>query len=155
MQWKPYEDEVPGRYITNVWKEQTVKRKKIYVVQTGKKIIQRTILMTSDPGDLVFDPTCGGGTTAYVAEQWGRRWVTCDTSRVALTLTRQRLAEAKFDFHKLAHPDEVDGLVITSRGPGTALDFALTLIETPKGSDVRDEVEAGLVRSQVGETAAA
>jgi adenine-specific DNA-methyltransferase len=62
--------------------------------------------MTTDPGDLVFDPTCGSGTTAYVAEQWGRRWITCDTSRVALTLARQRLMTAVFDYYELAHPDE-------------------------------------------------
>ena len=60
------------------------------------KVIQRCILMTTDPGDLVFDPTCGSGTTAFVAEQWGRRWITCDTSRVALTLAKQRLMTANF-----------------------------------------------------------
>jgi len=62
--------------------------------------------MTTDPGDLVLDPTCGSGTTAYVAEQWGRRWITCDTSRVATTLAKQRLMTANFDYYKLAHPDE-------------------------------------------------
>ena len=62
--------------------------------------------MTTDPGDLVFDPTCGSGTTAYVAEQWGRRWITCDTSRVALTLAKQRLMTAVFDYYELAHPEE-------------------------------------------------
>ena len=65
---------------------------KIYVVQTNLKIVERCLLMTTDPGDLVLDPTCGGGTTACVAEQWGRRWITIDTSRVALALARQRLA---------------------------------------------------------------
>ncbi|MEI7934892.1 MAG: DNA methyltransferase, partial [Chlorobiaceae bacterium] len=68
--------------------------------------IQRCLLMTTDPGDLVFDPTCGSGTTAFVAEQWGRRWITCDTSRVALTLARQRLMTAVFDYYELAHPRE-------------------------------------------------
>jgi adenine-specific DNA-methyltransferase len=62
--------------------------------------------MTTDPGDLVFDPTCGSGTTAVVAEQWGRRWITCDTSRVATTLAKQRLMGATFDYYKLAHPNE-------------------------------------------------
>ena len=62
--------------------------------------------MTTDPGDLVFDPTCGSGTTAYVAEQWGRRWITCDTSRVALTLAKQRLMTAVYDYYELAHPEE-------------------------------------------------
>ena len=62
--------------------------------------------MTTDPGDLVFDPTCGSGTTAYVSEQWGRRWITCDTSRVAVALARQRLMTASYDYYELAHPDE-------------------------------------------------
>ena len=62
--------------------------------------------MTTDPGDLVFDPTCGSGTTALVAEQWGRRWITCDTSRVAVTLAKQRLMTALFDYYELAHPHE-------------------------------------------------
>ena len=64
------------------------------------------MLMTTDPGDLVFDPTCGSGTTAYVAEEWGRRWITCDTSRVALALARQRLMTAVFPYHRLAYPGE-------------------------------------------------
>ena len=64
------------------------------------------MLITTDPGDFVFDPTCGSGTTAYVAEQWGRRWITCDTSRVATTLAKQRLIGATFDYYKLAHPNE-------------------------------------------------
>lgn len=79
---------------------------KIYVVQTLNTVIQRCILMTTDPGDLVLDPTCGSGTTAFVAEQWGRRWITCDTSRVAISLTKQRLMTAYFDYYKLAHSTE-------------------------------------------------
>ncbi len=79
---------------------------RLYVVQTAVKAIQRCLLMTTDPGDLVFDPTCGSGTTAYVAEQWGRRWITCDTSRVAVTLAKQRLMTALFDYYELAHPEE-------------------------------------------------
>ncbi|HUS82020.1 MAG TPA: DNA methyltransferase, partial [Dehalococcoidia bacterium] len=79
---------------------------KIYVVQTATLAVQRCLLMTTDPGDLVFDPTCGSGTTAYVAEQWGRRWITCDTSRVALTLARQRLMTAVYGYYELAHPKE-------------------------------------------------
>jgi adenine-specific DNA-methyltransferase len=79
---------------------------KIYVVQTGTKIVQRCLLMSTDPGDLVLDPTCGSGTTAYVAEQWGRRWITTDTSRVALTLARTRLMSAKFPYYFLADTPE-------------------------------------------------
>ena len=65
------------------------------------KVVERCLLMTTDPGDLVLDPTCGSGTTAYVAEQWGRRWITCDSSRVALALAKHRLMTAKFDYHQL------------------------------------------------------
>ena len=78
-------------------------RSKVYVVQTRPKVVQRCLLMTTDPGDLVLDITCGSGTTAFVAEQWGRRWMTCDTSRVALTLAKQRLMTAVFDYFQLAH----------------------------------------------------
>ena len=74
---------------------------KIYVVQTDTRVIERCLLMTTDPGDLVLDPTCGSGTTAYVAEQWGRRWIAVDTSRVALALAKHRLLTAKFDYYRL------------------------------------------------------
>ena len=79
---------------------------KIYVVQTGAKVIQRCILMATDPGDLVLDPTCGSGTTAYVAEQWGRRWITIDTSRVALALARSRIMGARYPYYLLADSKE-------------------------------------------------
>ena len=106
LRWKQYESETAGRGINNMWYHKMAASDKRYVVQTANSVIQRCILMTSDPGDLVFDPTCGSGTTAYVAEQWGRRWITCDTSRVALALARQRLMTANFDYYALAHPDE-------------------------------------------------
>ena len=77
-----------------------------YVVQTTIKVIERCLLMTTDPGDLVLDPTCGSGTTAFVAEKWGRRWITCDTSRVAVTLARQRLMTASYDYFELKYPHE-------------------------------------------------
>ena len=93
--------------ISNVWTgTQLGSAEKTYVVQTAANTIQRCLLMTTDPGDLVFDPTCGSGTTAYEAEQWGRRWITCDTSRVALAIARQRLMTAVFDYYELAHPEE-------------------------------------------------
>ena len=78
----------------------------MYVVQTATRVIERCLLMTTDPGDLVLDPTCGSGTTAYVAEQWGRRWITIDTSRVALALARTRLMAAKFPYYLLADSPE-------------------------------------------------
>ncbi len=79
---------------------------KRYVVETRPKVVQRCLLMTTDPGDIVFDPTCGSGTTAYVAEQWGRRWVTCDTSRVSIALAKQRLMTAHFDYYELKNKKE-------------------------------------------------
>jgi adenine-specific DNA-methyltransferase len=101
-----YLDDFPVASITTLWADVMGSEDKTYVVQTSSKVIQRCLLMTTDPGDLVFDPTCGSGTTAYVAEQWGRRWITCDTSRVALTLAKQRLMTAVFDYYELAHPEE-------------------------------------------------
>ena len=109
LRWKRYEEEVAGRQLHNIWHRTHSPSGKRYVVETATKIIERCILMSTDPGDLVFDPTCGSGTTAVVAEQWGRRWITCDTSRVALTLTRQRLMTSNFDYYRLAHPDESVG----------------------------------------------
>ena len=85
----------------DTWGVQSRADPKQYVVQTSSQVIERCMLMTTDPGDLVLDPTCGSGTTAYVAEQWGRRWITIDTSRVALTLAKHRLMTAKFDYYQL------------------------------------------------------
>ena len=120
LMWKRYEDEVPGRRINNIWAAPMSPADKRYVVQTATKAIQRCLLMTTDPGDLVVDPTCGSGTTAYVAEQWGRRWITCDTSRVAITTARQRLMTANFDYYELAHPDEGVGAGFCYRNVATA-----------------------------------
>ena len=106
LAWKHYEDEIPGKRLNNIWSDLARPVGKRYVVQTATKIIQRCILMTTDPGDLVFDPTCGSGTTAYVAEQWGRRWITCDTSRVAATLAKHRLMVSTFDYYRLLRAEE-------------------------------------------------
>jgi adenine-specific DNA-methyltransferase len=102
-------DDFPFSPQKNLWQDTGVggfTDPKIYVVQTVSKIISRCLLMTTDPGDLVLDPTCGSGTTAYVAEQWGRRWITCDTSRVALALARTRLMAAKYPYYLLADSPE-------------------------------------------------
>jgi adenine-specific DNA-methyltransferase len=99
-----YLDDFPVQPVANVWDDTSIAgfaSDKLYVVQTSTKVIQRCLLMTTDPGDLVLDPTCGSGTTAFVAEQWGRRWITCDTSRVPLALARQRLLTATFDYFEL------------------------------------------------------
>jgi len=101
-----YFDEFPAMPLYNVWFDTATFTQRRFVVETNEKVISRCLLMTTDPGDLVFDPTCGSGTTAYVAEQWGRRWITCDTSRVAVALAKQRLMTALFDYYKLAHPEE-------------------------------------------------
>jgi adenine-specific DNA-methyltransferase len=96
-------DDFPAVPLNNLWEDTQSGSgmDKIYVVQTNSKIVQRCLLMTTDPGDLVLDPTCGSGTTAYVAEQWGRRWITADTSRVPLALARQRLLTATFPWYEL------------------------------------------------------
>ena len=105
-----YLDDFPAFALGNVWTDiggavQSRADPKVYVVQSGTSLVARAILMTTDPGDLVLDPTCGSGTTAYVAEQWGRRWITVDTSRVALALARSRLMAAKYPYYLLADSD--------------------------------------------------
>ncbi|MDX1961238.1 MAG: site-specific DNA-methyltransferase [Leptospiraceae bacterium] len=94
-------DDFPLRKRTSLWSETVGPSSRIYTVETSTEIIKRCILMTTDPGDLVLDPTCGSGTTAYVAEQWGRRWITMDTSRIALNIAKTRLMTATFPYYKL------------------------------------------------------
>jgi adenine-specific DNA-methyltransferase len=106
---KRYLDDAPGQVVTDFWDDIIggAGRDKTYVVQTGTAIVQRCLLLSTDPGDLVLDPTCGSGTTATVAEQWGRRWITIDTSRVALALARARVMGVRYPFYLLA--DSRDG----------------------------------------------
>lgn len=106
--FKQYYSDFPLMTLENSWTDTAAgfSDPKTYVVQTHDKVIARCMLMTSDPGDLVFDPTCGSGTTAVVAERLGRRWITCDTSRVAVTLAKQRLMTASFDYYHLRYPHE-------------------------------------------------
>ena len=104
-----YLKDYPVTPYTNLWTDTQTSgfaSDRLYVVQTLPEVIQRCLLMTTDPGDLVLDPTCGSGTTAYVAEQWGRRWITCDTSRVALALARTRMMGAKYPYYLLADSPE-------------------------------------------------
>ena len=103
-----YWEDTPRRRLHNMWTDVAPEHHPSFVVQTATKVIQRCILMTSDPGDLVLDPTCGAGTTAFVAEQWGRRWITMDTSRVALALARGRLMGARYPYYLLE--DSPEGL---------------------------------------------
>ena len=102
VNFKIYFDDFPVANLSNIWDDTmgTAEQDKQYVVQTSTKPIQRCILMATDPGDLVLDPTCGSGTTAYVAEQWGRRWITIDTSRIALNIAKKRLTTALFPYYK-------------------------------------------------------
>ena len=125
LRWKRYEEEIPGRRIHNIWYSKMSASDKRYVVQTADRVIERCVLMATDPGDLVFDPTCGGATTAVAAEKWGRRWITCDTSPVAIGIARQRLASATFPFWTLADSAE-----------GARLEAALSgLLPAPPPSD--------------------
>ena len=101
-----YHDDYPAFEISNSWSDTGPEIEKSYVVQTSISPVERCILMTTDPGDLVLDPTCGSGTTAYVAEQWGRRWITIDTSRVALALARARVMGARYSYYLLADSPE-------------------------------------------------
>ena len=104
LEYRRYYPDWPVSDLTNIWMDaggSGFADPKLYVVQTVTRVIGRCMLMTTDPGDLVLDPTCGSGTTAYVAEQWGRRWITIDTSRVALALAKHRLLTAKFDYYQL------------------------------------------------------
>ena len=117
-----YLDDYPVTELTDLWADTQGAPDRTYVVQTSATVVQRCLLMATDPGDLVLDPTCGSGTTAYVAEQWGRRWITADTSRVALALARQRLMTASYDWYELADAERgVDGGLVYKEVPHVTL----------------------------------
>ncbi|MDE0145337.1 MAG: site-specific DNA-methyltransferase, partial [Nitrospira sp.] len=149
LRWKKYEDEVPGRQIHNIWAASMSPDDKRYVVQTSTKAIQRCMLMTTDPGDLVFDPTCGSGTTAHIAEQWGRRWITCDTSRVATALAKQRLLTASFDYYELAHQDEGVGAGFRYRSVATVSARTLGYDEPPNETMLYDQPRVDKTKTRV------
>jgi adenine-specific DNA-methyltransferase len=128
LRYVRYLDDFPVYGLANNWFDTGIAgyaSNKLYVVETSTKVIQRCILMTSDPGDLVLDPTCGSGTTAYVAEQWGRRWITVDVSRVPLALARQRLLTATYPWYELREE---------RRGPGNG--FVYRRKQNKKGEEV-------------------
>lgn len=106
LRYKRYLDDFPVMKLGDLWEGVQIGVGLKYVVQTSPAVISRCILMTTDPGDLVLDITCGSGTTAYCAEKWGRRWITCDTSRVAIAIARQRLMTAAFDSYRLNDPEK-------------------------------------------------
>ena len=133
LRYVRYIDDFPAFPINNMWDDTTTAgfaSDKVYVVQTNTKVIERCMLMCTDPGDLVLDPTCGSGTTAYVAEQWGRRWITTDTSRVALALARTRLMTARFPYYLLA--DSAEGAAKEAELTGRSMERSST-----GGHDVR------------------
>jgi adenine-specific DNA-methyltransferase len=103
-----YVDDFPVYPLNNVWTDIGGAPDRRYIVETTTKIVERCILMSTRPGDLVLDPTCGSGTTAQVAEQWGRRWITIDTSRVAIAIARQRLLTARYDYYKLISQESIE-----------------------------------------------
>ena len=103
-----YIADFPAIEVTNLWDDVAGAGDKVYVVQTSLSVLERCILMTTDPGDLVLDPTCGSGTTAYVAEQWGRRWIMTDTSRIAVNIAKTRLLTAKFPYYLLYDRENCD-----------------------------------------------
>ena len=147
-----FADDYPVMQITNQWTDTQGAVGKTFAVQTASKVIERCLLMTTDPGDLVFDPTCGSGTTAYAAEQWGRRWITCDTSRVAVSLAKQRLMTALFDYYELAHPNE---------GVGSGFNYKtvphVTLGSIANNPDIREgmsqeEIDKAIARHAPQET---
>ena len=140
IQYIRYQTDFEAGVYGNIWTDTGTGNftdDKIYVVQTNAKVVERCILMTTDPGDLVLDPTCGSGTTAYVAEQWGRRWITVDTSRVALALARARLTGARYPYYLLV--DSVDG-------QRKEAEIAHT---TPSEKPTRGDVRQGFVYERV------
>jgi adenine-specific DNA-methyltransferase len=174
LRYAYYLDDFPVQFVANWWDDTFGEAAKDYVVQTSTKVIERCLLMTTDPGDLVLDPTCGSGTTAYVAEQWGRRWITIDTSRVALALARARLTAAKFPYYLLADSEagirketEVSGQLPPSPLPPVGNDIRrgfvyervphVTLKSIAQNPDIREgmtreEIDAAIARHSESET---
>jgi len=140
IRWKKYSSERARGKHNNIWSDTqfgAFASDKIYVVQTHRKVIERCILMTTDPGDLVLDPTCGSGTTTYVSEQWGRRWITIDTSRVALALARARIMGARYQYYLLA--DSREGQLKEAEVTRTA----------PSSQSTRSDIRQGFVYERV------
>jgi adenine-specific DNA-methyltransferase len=135
--WVQYFKDLSTIDLDNVWQDTRGELAKSYVVQTSTKVVERCLLMTTDPGDLVIDPTCGSGTTATVAEQWGRRWITIDTSRVALALARARIMGARYPFYLLA--DSRDGQIKEAEVTRTA----------PSSQPVQGNIRHGFVYERV------
>jgi adenine-specific DNA-methyltransferase len=165
LRYVRYINDFPAYPYTNLWDDTLTSGfadPKTYVVQTNPRVIERCVLMTSDPGDLVLDPTCGSGTTAYVAEQWGRRWITIDTSRVALALARSRLMAAKYPYYLLADSEagvrkeaEVSGHArsLTMERPTNDIRRGLVYERVPhvtlKSIAQNPEIREGMTRAEI------
>ena len=139
LRWRYFFDDASTEVVSNVWTDTFAASNKTYVVQTSEFAIQRCILMVTDPGDIVLDPTCGSGTTATVSEQWGRRWIVIDTSRVSLALTRARLMGAKYPHYLLADSEagqkkeeEISGRVVPRRCPRNDLRQGFVYERSPR-----------------------
>jgi adenine-specific DNA-methyltransferase len=154
LRYVRFADDFPYRAPNNVWTDTGTGNftdPKIFVVQTSTKVIQRCVLMATDPGDLVLDPTCGSGTTAFVAEQWGRRWITIDTSRVAMALARTRLISARLPYYRLADATgngargDVSKGFVYERVPHVTLKSIATNPDIKEGMD-RAELDAAIAR---------
>ncbi len=154
-----YATDSPGRAITNLWTDTAGGRSgKTYVVETQPKVIQRCMLMTSDPGELVLDPTCGSGTTAYVAEQWGRRWITIDTSRVALALARTRLMSAVYPYYQLQDAADIKQGFVYKTAPYISLSDMANNLEiddihaayAPRLDEIRKKLNVSWGGAKVG-----
>jgi adenine-specific DNA-methyltransferase len=148
-------EDYPVTPFTSVW-DDTVRsgfgEPNIYVVQTSTKVVERCLMMTTDPGDVVLDPTCGSGTTAFAAEMQGRRWITCDTSRVAVALAKQRLMSAVYDYYELAHPGEgVDSGFRYKTVPHVTLKSVANNPEIREGMS-REQIDAAIARYADQET---
>lgn len=138
IRYRLFLEDYPVSPIHNIWLDTAPPTDKRYVVQTGRKAIERCLLMTTDPGDLVIDPTCGSGTTAYVAEQWGRRWIMIDTSRVAMALARARIMGARYPFYLLCDSregqlkeSELDGTIPNSKSVHSNIRYGFVLERAP------------------------
>ena len=137
IRYKRFVGDVPMMPLTDRWDSTQIGTERIYVVQTSVEVVKRCILMTTDPGDLVLDPTCGSGTTAHVAEQWGRRWITIDTSRVALALARARIMGARYPYYLLAD------------SPGGQRKEAEITRRAPSDAPTRGDIRQGFVYERV------
>lgn len=149
--YRRFADDFPYQQYTNVWSDTSngITNSKLYVVQTSDKVIGRCMAMTTDPGDLVLDPTCGSGTTAYTAEKWGRRWITIDTSRVSVEIAKQRIMTSTFDYYELLHPQQgVDSGFVYAEAPHITL-RSIAKREEPETETLYDQPKVDKTRVRV------